>query len=182
LVTSSPRKSLSKKTRFEVFKRDGFVCQYCGSKPPSVVLHVDHIVAVAAGGGNEMDNLVTSCSSCNQGKSDRDLRVAPQSLSDKAADIAEREQQLLGYQSVMQEKSDRLDAETWEVVGALKPGADHFPRRDFLSVRMFVERLGLFEVLEAADIATLARMYGSRKFRYFCGVCWKKIKGSEADA
>lgn len=30
---------ISKRLRFEVFKRDGFVCQYCGNHPPAVVLH-----------------------------------------------------------------------------------------------------------------------------------------------
>ena len=29
-------RSLSKKARFEIFKRDGFVCQYCGAHPPKV--------------------------------------------------------------------------------------------------------------------------------------------------
>ena len=38
------REQLSAKLRFEVFKRDSFVCQYCGSHPPQVVLHVDHII------------------------------------------------------------------------------------------------------------------------------------------
>ena len=37
------RVPMSKKMRFDVFKRDGFQCQYCGSTPPSVVLEVDHI-------------------------------------------------------------------------------------------------------------------------------------------
>lgn len=35
--------SISKKIRFEVFKRDHFRCCYCGSAPPSVILEVDHI-------------------------------------------------------------------------------------------------------------------------------------------
>lgn len=34
------RKSISKKVRFEVFKRDGFSCQYCGATPPGALLHV----------------------------------------------------------------------------------------------------------------------------------------------
>lgn len=34
----SKRKSISKKLRFEVFKRDGFTCQYCGRMAPDVVL------------------------------------------------------------------------------------------------------------------------------------------------
>ena len=59
------RKGISKKTRFDVFKRDLFACQYCGAHPPGVLLHVDHIVAVASGGTNDKDNLVTACQPCN---------------------------------------------------------------------------------------------------------------------
>jgi len=67
------REALSKKIRFEVFKRDKFTCQYCGAKSPEVVLNVDHIDPVANGGNNEIINLITSCFSCNSGKSDRTL-------------------------------------------------------------------------------------------------------------
>ena len=67
------RKALSKKIRFEVFKRDKFTCQYCGQKAPDIVLHVDHIDPVAGGGGNDIINLITSCFDCNSGKSDRKL-------------------------------------------------------------------------------------------------------------
>lgn len=68
------RKPLSPRTRFEVFKRDGFRCAYCGNSPPSgAVLEVDHITPVAAGGRNEECNLVTCCERCNSGKSDREL-------------------------------------------------------------------------------------------------------------
>ncbi len=67
------RKAISKKARFEVFKRDDFMCQYCGAHPPSATLHVDHIVAVISGGGNDLNNLITSCSFCNLGKGARDL-------------------------------------------------------------------------------------------------------------
>lgn len=62
------RKSLSKKLRFEVFKRDKFTCQYCGKKAPDVILQVDHIDPVALGGTNEILNLITSCQECNAGK------------------------------------------------------------------------------------------------------------------
>ena len=65
---ATKRKAISKKTRFEVFKRDGFTCQYCGAHPPQAILHVDHIVPVAEGGGNEDTNLVTACDHCNLGK------------------------------------------------------------------------------------------------------------------
>lgn len=67
------RKSISKKIRFEVFKRDGFTCQYCGRMAPDVVLEVDHINPVANGGDNDIMNLVTSCQDCNRGKGKRRL-------------------------------------------------------------------------------------------------------------
>lgn len=67
------RKSLTKKNRFEVFKRDGFTCQYCGKAAPETILEVDHIKPVSKGGDNELINLVTSCRDCNRGKSDKTL-------------------------------------------------------------------------------------------------------------
>lgn len=60
--------SLSARTRFEVLKRDGFSCQYCGGRAPDVVLHIDHIVARANGGEDDVGNLITSCATCNLGK------------------------------------------------------------------------------------------------------------------
>lgn len=79
------RKSLSKKIRFEVFKRDSFTCQYCGSKAPDVILEVDHITPVKEGGSNDIMNLVTSCFNCNRGKSAK-------ILSDKSTVEKQREQ------------------------------------------------------------------------------------------
>ena len=50
--------SLTKKIRFEVFKRDGFQCGYCGNTPPKVVLEVDHIEPISKGGKDDMNNLL----------------------------------------------------------------------------------------------------------------------------
>lgn len=171
------RKALSKSTRFEVFKRDAFTCQYCGATPPSVILHVDHITAVAAGGDNSLDNLVTACQPCNAGKGARDLKVVPQTLADKAAEIAEREAQLAGYQAVLAARRERLDADAWSVLEVLHGArVASVPRDQFRSVRMFIERLGLDAVIDAAEIALVAPCPTSMVFRYFCGICWKRIK------
>ncbi|MCA9501119.1 MAG: HNH endonuclease [Nitrospira sp.] len=67
------RKTLSKKTRFEVFKRDSFKCQYCGASAPNVLLSVDHIKPVSKGGNNAIVNYITSCVDCNSGKGAREL-------------------------------------------------------------------------------------------------------------
>lgn len=90
------RKSISKKLRFEVFKRDGFKCQYCGESSPDVILHVDHIHPVSKGGDNDVMNLITSCADCNSGKSDRVL--SDDSIIDKQRaqlqELSERREQL----------------------------------------------------------------------------------------
>ena len=67
------RETISKKTRFEVFKRDNFTCQYCGRTAPDVVLEIDHINPVNNGGKNDIMNLITSCFECNRGKGKRKL-------------------------------------------------------------------------------------------------------------
>ncbi len=67
------RIAISKKIRFEVFKRDKFICQYCGNKAPDIVLQLDHIKPVAKGGKNDIINLITSCFDCNNGKRDKEL-------------------------------------------------------------------------------------------------------------
>jgi len=67
------RQGISLKTRHQVFERDGFRCCDCGASPQrdGVVLHVDHKIAVANGGSNELNNLRTLCRDCNAGKSAR---------------------------------------------------------------------------------------------------------------
>ena len=62
------RVSISKKTRFEVFKRDSFKCCYCGKSAPEIVLEIDHIEPICKGGDNSIFNLITSCFDCNRGK------------------------------------------------------------------------------------------------------------------
>lgn len=72
-MAENKRKTISKKTRFEVFKRDNFTCQYCGKSAPDVVLEIDHINPVNNGGDNNIMNLITSCFDCNRGKGKRKL-------------------------------------------------------------------------------------------------------------
>jgi hypothetical protein len=172
------RKPIRKKLRFDVFKRDGFVCQYCGAHPPDAILHCDHIVAVAVGGKDEIDNLVTACSACNLGKGAHDLNVVPTSLRDKAREVQEREEQLLAYQAVMQGRRDRLDSEAWRILEVMQPGVQSVSKDWFQSVKRFIERLGYPEVLDAADIASAYCISLDGRFRYFCGVCWNKVRGT----
>jgi hypothetical protein len=175
------RKPISKSKRFEVFKRDNFTCQYCGSTPPKAVLHVDHINPVKLGGGNEPDNLITACDHCNLGKAARPLSSIPKSLADKAAEVAEREAQIAGYAAVIEAARDRVEDDMWRVAEELQPGASDGYSRDRLGgIKHFVTKLAVHEVLEAAEIANAKHYRGTAKaFKYFCGICWRKIRETE---
>lgn len=64
------RTPIAPRLRFEVLRRDGFRCTYCGrTAAEGAVLHVDHLIPVASGGPGELGNLVTACADCNLGKS-----------------------------------------------------------------------------------------------------------------
>lgn len=176
----SGRIGLSQKTRFEVFKRDAFTCQYCGAHPPDVVLEVDHIVPVVEGGENDMDNLISACFSCNRGKGPISLDVVPQSLAEKAQEVAEREEQLRGYNAILSARRERIEDDVWLVVDHWT-GEDKTSHETFATIKRFVERIGVHEVLDAVE-ATLAANIRSkrREFLYFCKVCWNKVSQMEA--
>lgn len=181
-MAATKRKAISKKTRFEVFKRDGFACQYCGAHPPAVILHLDHIHPVSQGGLNDEDNLVTSCESCNQGKSDRSLSDIPQSLQEKAALIIEKEDQIKGYQRVLAAKRLRLEDDCNEVVDVYERFNEGFTLSPsgLVSTRTFIEKLGLHDVIQAMERAyTNPKIRHGQEFKYFCGICWNKIREAE---
>ena len=68
-------RNISGKLRAEVLDRNGFTCQMCGATPGEidletgrkVRLHIGHIVDKSLGGRDELSNLRTLCSTCNQG-------------------------------------------------------------------------------------------------------------------
>lgn len=64
--------------RFDVFRRDNFTCVYCGAKSPDIVLECDHKIAVANGGTDNFDNLVTACWDCNRGKGTKTVKHSAQ--------------------------------------------------------------------------------------------------------
>lgn len=171
------RRPISKRIRFEVFKRDAFTCQYCGGHPPAVILHVDHIKALAAGGADDIDNMVTACSECNLGKGATDLTVVPQSLADKAIEIQEREAQIAGYEAILSARRERIDAEMWEIADELAHNAsvDGMNRGWLQKIRSSLDTLGFDETLDCARIARARMPYGTYKtFAYFCGIVNRK--------
>ena len=110
----SKRKNISKKIRFEIFKRDKFTCQYCGEEAPKVILNIDHINPVKNGGDNNITNLITSCFDCNSGKrarllnDDHIVKKQKKSLNE----LQERRNQI---EMIAQWREDLLDVNNLKV-------------------------------------------------------------------
>ncbi|SRR5881394_544593 len=171
--------SVSKRARFEIFKRDGFMCLYCGRKPPEVTLEVDHMIAKASGGGDDTVNLVTSCVECNQGKSDRPLTQIPHQHLPSVAERHEKIEQLRALAELTLCNS-QLEDEQWYLVSDLwmKLQGEELDKYELsgrlaTAVRRFLKLLPLEEVLDAVK-ATFDNTNGND--RYFYGVCRRKIE------
>lgn len=151
------RKSLTKKIRFEVFKRDSFTCQYCGSKAPDVILEIDHIEPISNGGKNELLNLLTSCFACNRGKSDRKLK--DNTVLDKQRKQIEelniRRQQL---EMMLKWRDSELELKNEEQNKAIEYFSNKFSGKKLRdewskSLSKLVKKFGLINVLDSIDLA-----------------------------
>ncbi len=69
-MAKTPRIRIPPSVREYVFQRDQYQCQSCGLTNETKTLNVDHIIPLAKGGSNDISNLQTLCSSCNQSKKD----------------------------------------------------------------------------------------------------------------
>lgn len=71
LISVLGRKKVVKFSRINVLTRDGFACQYCAAKKPSIELNYDHVLPRSRGGKTTWTNIVSSCLPCNSRKSNR---------------------------------------------------------------------------------------------------------------
>lgn len=72
---------IARLTRREVFARDGFSCQYCGTKTQDLTL--DHVLPRHRGGEHTWENLVAACRTCNHRKAGRTPQEARMQLRSK---------------------------------------------------------------------------------------------------
>lgn len=153
------RKPVSKKMRFEVFKRDSFKCQYCGKSAPDVILNVDHIKPVAAGGKNTMTNLITACFDCNMGKKDRllDDNSMLEKQKKQMEELNERRQQL-EMMMKWREELVNLEEEQLEFAASrwheLMKDKYHLNENGKKRLRKLIKKYGLNKVLDALEVAS----------------------------
>ena len=174
---------ISKKIRFEIFKRDGFKCAYCGKAPPAVTLELDHIEPKAKGGKDDINNYLTACFDCNRGKRDILLEKIPAKLQENLEVLKEKEEQLSEYRKFVAKIDRRVLKDISEVNAIYSeqyPGWEFSDQFNNVSLRRFLQLLPKHLVIESLRIS-LSKWPESKDkvIPYFCGVCWNKIRGTE---
>lgn len=175
--------AITKKLRFEVFKRDGFKCAYCGKCPPAVVLEVDHIDPKSKGGKDDINNLLTACFDCNRGKKDIPLTKIPNKLSENIEILEEKETQLKEYLKFIKKIEKRVNDDIKEISAVYQ---DAYPGWEFndkfkLSIKRFLDYLPRHEIKNSLEKAIVRFPKNNPSDRgnatkYFCGICWSIIK------
>ncbi len=176
--------AVSKRLRYEVFRRDNHACRYCGESAPDVKVTVDHVVPKALGGTDDPSNLVTACKDCNGGKTSTNpdaplvADVAQDALRWSRA-IAQAAQEMLTSGGTVSEAHKQF-ASVWD---GWTYGDDEEPKQlpKDPGWKQTVDALlaaGLPMVLleECIQIAMARRNVAPENtFRYMCGVAWRKV-------
>lgn len=185
--------AVSKRTRYEVLKRDNHTCRYCGAAAPDVVLTVDHVTPVALGGTDEPSNLVAACKDCNAGKA---------STAPDAAVVEDVKQDAIRWAAAMKLAGERVAARhalADDYKRAFLDGFQSYYGSPFApadiytpvlpeawegSIATFYQRgLPLGMMLHAIDkTATKPRLGRYDWFRYFAGICWSMLSEMQSDA
>ncbi|MET8826039.1 HNH endonuclease [Streptomyces sp. NPDC004610] len=183
--------AVSKRLRYEIFRRDNHTCGYCGASAPDAPLRVDHVTPVALGGTDTPDNLVTACEPCNSGKS---------SASPDAAHVAAVSSDALRWSAAMQQAADNLleqqrpkhnyraaflkewerwgigegaERKTLELPGDWKPSIERF-------------RVAGLPAQVWGDIVDASmgneKVLPANKFKYCCGIAWNQVTALQEDA
>jgi hypothetical protein len=166
--------AVSRSLRFQVLRRDGYRCHYCGATAKDAKLTVDHVTATALGGTDTADNLVTACEPCNGGKS---ATPADAALVAQVQENHDRFQAAVGAVGEDdRERREFLDAFyiAWDL-GVLPPGwaktIDAY-RQQGLAPHMWDEIIGIARAKTSLD----------DPFRYCCGIARNQVKKIQEQA
>lgn len=172
---------ISKGLRFQIMRRDGYACTYCGARPPDAVLVIDHVMPVALGGSDDPTNLTTACRDCNGGKA---ATPADTAVVDQVAE-SNRE-----FRRIMADLADEADADddvAWFLAEwkgdsdeLLIPLPDGWQR----SVRIWLERGLSKEDVQFVMNRAMGNVMVAHEdvFRYMAGVLWNTLTEREEQA
>jgi len=185
---------ITKKIRFEVFKRDNFTCRYCGRKTPEVILEVDHIIPVSKGGTDDFENLITACFECNRGKGGELLTnvLLEKDIHDETVLLAEREMQLAEYNYIRKRIREREDREIEELKAYFSenfnyPGyAEQSFQKIVPTIRECLKYISYVDIMDFIDLAiertsddTRGMYHNDAAAKYLVGILRNKIRYRE---
>lgn len=94
-----------KVSRYGIYARDNFSCQYCGQK--HIDLTLDHIYPKHLGGVTSWQNLVTSCKKCNYKKAGKTLEKSGMNL------LSNPKVPRYSFSTILSKHKDSID-ENWK--------------------------------------------------------------------
>lgn len=163
--------AVSKRTRFEVLRRDNYTCRYC--RATEAPLAVDHVTPVALGGTDDPSNLVAACRDCNAGKASSSPDASL--VADVSEDAVRWSKAMQHAALVLSEQMDARDVYLGAFIDAW-PSYRHVPDSLMGTVERFYEiGLPLDVMADAARTAGSARGIYDRP-AYFAGICWKRVR------
>lgn len=177
--------SVPRRLRFEILRRDGYRCRYCGVTSGDTALVVDHVLPESLGGATEAANLVTACAPCNSGKGS----VAPdQPVVEEVAHDAERWTRAVElvarwrseHYGLIANGIARVDDawDSWGVGSGKSRRTIPRPSDWDISIQRFLE-LGLSAdaLVHFVSVAMNARqVHPTETWVYFCGCCWAEVR------
>lgn len=169
--------AVSKRTRYEVLRRDNHTCRYCHAT--DAPLTVDHVTPVALGGTDAPDNLVAACRDCNAGKSSSNPDATL--VADVSAEALRHAELTKAAYAVIvnniSERHDYVEEVLEEYDDALPPDAEDSIGRWF--------KMGVPVELVQDAARTACRktkpFTGTRRFTYFCGIVWNQIQAASEE-
>lgn len=180
--------AVTKRLRYEILRRDNHTCRYCGESAPGVKLTIDHVVPVSLGGADEPANLVAACTDCNAGKAASNPD-AP--LVENVAEDALRWAKAIERATELRKKNREAQFEFYKrFVLTSQEICDDNPDARFPSIdsaggplsamrtvsEFYSAGLDMSELIDAMSIAmSNDRLSEDGIWRYFCGVCWRKV-------
>lgn len=110
--SNMPKRTLAFNRRY-LYERDSYTCQYCGKKPGSSELTIDHVIPKSHGGKTTWENCVVACVSCNVKKSNILLENTNMTLLNKPA--KPKCNFLKGKKTIAKDWQDFISEMYWEV-------------------------------------------------------------------
>lgn len=177
--------AVSKRLRYEVLKRDGYRCYYCGTTAGEAKLVVDAVVPEALGGSHkDPANLRAACDPCNNGKSssspDAPLVAA---VAEDAARWAQAMNVAQGHMLAdldARERDREQFTEWWDAwtygSGDQRSVIPRDPGWEHTVDRLLSAGLPLRILKGCIDLAMSHRkVKPENTFRYMCDIAWNKV-------